>query len=87
MSYDNTNKGTLGRNDRATSDSHPSHKGSINIEGVEYWLSAWVKESARGKFFSLSVKPKDPALKGAAGPKVSFADDLSDEIPFAPEVR
>ena len=60
--YDNTNKGILSRNDRRESDSHPEYKGQINVDGVEYWLSGWVKErkDGTGKFFSLSVKPKAP---------------------------
>jgi hypothetical protein len=30
--YDNTNRGALFRNDRKTSDKHPSHKGNATIE-------------------------------------------------------
>jgi hypothetical protein len=61
MAYDNTNKGILSKNDRKEKDSHPDHKGQLNVNGVEYWLSAWVKErnDGSGKFFSLSVTPKD----------------------------
>jgi len=58
--YDNTNRGALFRNDRKQQDTHPDHQGSINVGGVDYWLSAWVKTSKKGqKFFSLSVKPKE----------------------------
>jgi len=39
--YDNTNKGQIWKNDKKTTDTHPDFKGSINIEGVEYWLSCW----------------------------------------------
>jgi len=80
--YDNTNKGILGRNDRKTLDTHPDFSGSINIEGREFWLSGWVKErkDGSGRFFSLSVKPKDAAGAPAA-PRPAPAD-LDDEIPF-----
>ena len=57
--YDNTNRGVLFKNDRKEQDNHPDYKGSINIDGQEFWLSAWIKESQKGKFMSLSVKPKD----------------------------
>ena len=60
MAYETRdNSGTLGRNDRATTDKHPSHKGKARIAGVDYWISAWVKEAkATGsKFFSLSFEP------------------------------
>lgn len=59
MAYDNTNKGTLGRNERRETDSQPEYTGKINVDGVDYWLSAWVREGSRGKFFSLSIKPKN----------------------------
>ena len=80
--YDNTNKGIFGRNDRKTLDTHPDFSGSINIEGREYWLSGWIKErrDGSGKFFSLTAKPKDGASATAA-PRPTPAD-LDDDIPF-----
>jgi hypothetical protein len=80
--YDNTNKGILGRNDRKTQDMHPDFSGSINVEGREFWLSGWVKErkDGSGRFFSLSVKPKDGASAPAA-PSQNNAD-LDSDIPF-----
>ena len=49
----------------------------LELDGKEYWLSAWVKESSNGnKFFSLSVKPKDSKPNDRAEP----AD--SGDIPF-----
>ena len=67
--YDNTNRGSLFKNDQKQQDTHADYNGSINIEGVEYWLNAWIKESKKDgkKFFSLSVKPKN-----ANGEKGSF---------------
>lgn len=57
--YDNTNRGALFRNKDRKSDKHPEYSGSVNVEGVDYWLSGWIKEGKNGKFFSLSLKPKD----------------------------
>jgi hypothetical protein len=81
MAYDNTNRGTLGKNLRREKDTHPEYTGQIDIDGVGYWLSAWVKEGQGGKFFSLSVKPKEPqAARNAPSPsKAEWADD---DIPF-----
>lgn len=63
--YDNTNRGVLFKNDRKEQDNHPDYKGSINVGGVEFWLSAWIKEGQKGKFMSLSIKPKEEARKPA----------------------
>lgn len=83
--YDNTNRGALFVNDRKESENHPDSKGSINVGGVDYWISAWRKESAAGKkFLSLSVTPKDeqkPAPKKPVASRTPGEDDESD-IPF-----
>jgi hypothetical protein len=52
------NSGALFKNDKKESDKHPDYKGDINIEGRNYWISAWVKEGKSGKFFSISVSEK-----------------------------
>jgi hypothetical protein len=60
MAYEpKDNSGILSRNQRKEQPSHPDHTGSATINGVEYWISAWVKDGTRGKFFSLAFKPKD----------------------------
>jgi hypothetical protein len=85
MSYDNTNSGMLARNDKKETEKHPDFKGSINVDGVEYWLSAWVKEGKEGgkmagrKFFSLSVSPKEQAP--VPQKKAQSFDQLEDDIP------
>jgi hypothetical protein len=72
------NSGTLARNDRREKDTHPEFTGKAEVDGVMYWISAWVKDGNGGKFFSLSFRKQDePAQKGKAAPK----DDLSD-VPF-----
>jgi hypothetical protein len=83
--YDNTNRGVLFINDRKEQDNHPDRKGSINVEGKEYWLSAWNKETAKGDTISLSVTPKDGAKQtaskaGNAKREAEIADD--DDIGF-----
>jgi hypothetical protein len=86
MSYDNTNSGTLFKNDmEGKSDKFPAYGGTINVEGVEYWISAWVKEGQKGKFFSLAIKPKEARQESAPqrqapAPAAAFDDDSS--IPF-----
>lgn len=82
--FDRTNTGVLFRNDKQTTDKHPTHTGSINIDGVEYWLSAWVKEGAKGKFFSLAVKPKE---QQSPTPKQDKAGKWKAGAPAAPKSR
>ena len=91
--YDNTNRGVLFKNDRKEKDTHPNMKGSINVEGVEYWVSAWTKEGQNGKFISLSLTPKEQtqtavqAVKQVAPPQrqqqaAPGVEQLDDDIPF-----
>jgi hypothetical protein len=72
MSYDNTNSGLLAKNDKQGNESRPDYRGSINVDGREYWLSAWIKQGRDGtklagqKYMSLSAHPKDaPAASPA----------------------
>ena len=71
MSYDNSNSGLLAKNDKQGNESRPDYRGSINVEGREYWLSAWIKTGRDGtklagqKYMSLSVQPKDASYGGA----------------------
>jgi uncharacterized protein (DUF736 family) len=79
MEYDNTNRGSLFKNDRKDDAKFPDYKGSLNVDGVEYWLSAWIKVSKDGaKFMSLSIKNKSD--NAPAKPKKAEFDDS--EIPF-----
>lgn len=66
MTYETINKGALWNNQDKKSDSHPDMKGSINIEGVEYWLSVWrndPKGNPKAPALKLSVQRKDEVHK------------------------
>ena len=83
MAYDKTNTGILSRNERKEKDTHPDFAGAINVAGVDYWLSGWVKErnDGSGKFFSLAVKPKEEAAKPAVK-AAKPAPDADLDCPF-----
>jgi hypothetical protein len=82
MAYDNTNRGTLGKNNKKEKDTHPEYSGSINVDGVDYWLSGWIKEGKDGKFFSLSVRPKQDTPRQSSEPTRKAKPEFDDDMPF-----
>ena len=74
--------GALFKNDKKEKDTHPDYKGSILINGIDYWLSSWIKEGKSGKFMGLQAQPKNKNAAPRSAPKhVAQADDLED-LPF-----
>ena len=72
-----SNSGALFRAKPTDNANRPGYSGTAQIAGVEYWVSAWIKESETvGKYFSLAFKPKEPVSAPAPKP----TDD--DSIPF-----
>lgn len=88
--YDNTNRGVLFKNNRKEEgDKKPEYTGSLNVDGVEFFLDAWLKTSQNGaKFMSVSVKRKDKQAEPPrtqqrpAPPRQQSRDDFDDMPPF-----
>ena len=80
--YDNSNRWVLFKNDRKQTDKHPDYTGTINVNSVEYELSAWLKEGRKGKFFSGTVKPKREIVKDMRERADPAPSAIDDEIPF-----
>lgn len=79
--YDNTNRGSIFINDRKEQDSHPDWKGSINVNGTDYWISGWKKSSKEGKkFISLSVREKDQERQSSEPTRKAPAKAKSDDL-------
>ncbi len=84
--YDNTNRGTLFKNDRKSQENHPDYRGTINVNGVDKDISAWIKVAASGvKYLSIAasdpyVKPAETVSAPAAAPQPVGLED--DNIPF-----
>ena len=72
--------GALFKNDKEGVEARPDYRGDILVDGVEYWLSGWIKEGKNGKFMSLQAKRKDapqPVIKDTKTPP-----GISEDIPF-----
>lgn len=80
--FDKTNTGVLFKNDtEGKSENFPPYGGIINVDGREFYVSAWVKDGQRGKFFSLAIKPKDAKPERSSRSAPADYDD-PDQIPF-----
>jgi hypothetical protein len=77
MEYDNTNKAVIFKNDQKGNEKAPSYKGTINVEGKDYEISLWVKESEKaGKYFQGSIQVKQPKESASTPSQNSNEDDL-----------
>ena len=75
----NNMKGRLSRNDNKRTENSPEFTGSITINNVKYWQSAWIKEKDGRKYFSQSFTPAEPTEQNRQ-PVTVEPDDM--EIPF-----
>lgn len=87
MTHDNTNRGSIWKNEKKEKDTHPDFTGSLNVNGVDYWVSAWKRKegaSAKAPALSFSVKPKDEQSKtpDRARQDARSRDDMQDDVPF-----
>lgn len=78
------NSGVLFKNDKKETEKHPDYKGSILINGTDYWLSAWIKEGKSGKFMGLAVSPKEvqPSGKIPYGHGKTKEEREQEDVPF-----
>lgn len=95
--FDNTNRGSIWKNEKKESDKHPDFTGSLNVNGVDFWVSAWKRKdgaSAKAPALSFAIKPKDEQQAAPASQqpprrpsKAGRPDDMNDDIPFMMEWR
>lgn len=81
MAYDNNMTGALFKNKKKETEKHPDYNGSCEIDNVEYWISAWVKESSKTgeKFFSFAFNRKDNQGQNKVQSAATVAED---DVPF-----
>ena len=78
--FDDTNRGVLFKNDRKQSEKHADYKGEMKVNGTDFWLDAWIRESKKGtKFMSLSIRPKEEEPKEKTGPA---GKPFNDDVPW-----
>lgn len=68
--YDNTNTGTLWKNDKGGNERRPDRTGTINVDGVYYNVSGWLKKTKDGRqFLSMQIQKRDkqPPREGIIG--------------------
>jgi len=91
MAYEQRdNSGSLFRNDKKQTENQPDYRGTVMVNGVEYWISSWLKVGQSGvKFMSLAFTEKEPpkAQEGfdpntGTGSDPMPGDDLNADIPF-----
>lgn len=86
--YDNENRGVLFKNDKKETDNHPDYKGRIDVNGQEYWLSAWIRDrkGTNQKYMSLSVgdeiEPKEAPHQDNVVTEISDEPISLKDIPF-----
>jgi hypothetical protein len=87
--YDDTNRGQIWGNDKKEKDTQPDLKGSVNVDGKEYWVSAWKRKpdaNPKAPALSFRLQSKDEAhnqgMAGASQAAQPASDDLADDIPF-----
>jgi hypothetical protein len=68
LTGDPQNFGALFKNKCRPTDRHPNYTGYAVVGGAEFRVSAWIKESEKGKFLSLAFRPKYAGARPAETP-------------------
>lgn len=91
--FDNEMRFALFKNDKAGNEKRPDYRGTMQIAGVEYELSAWIRDAKNGtRFMSGQVQPKRDRSKNVqnqqthgepAGPApATGGTEENDDVPF-----
>ncbi len=79
------NTGAIFKNDKKTAENQPDYRGNMTVDGQQWEISLWVRESAAGlKYFSAAIK--EPYVKPTeAAPVQKQQQDATaadDDLPF-----
>jgi hypothetical protein len=65
---------------RRAQGSQPNYEGGVNLDGSEYRLAAWIKQSKSGvEYLSVAVSPAPPTREASPGQSSPHDDE---DIPF-----
>ena len=97
MKRPDRNKFTMNQDMNRKSDTHPTHRGVLDVEGKLYWIGGWhnggnygtyfkgdvreVTQDEIAKYFSNNTTQPAPSPRPAPKPIV-VEDDFDDELPF-----
>ena len=62
MTYDHTNRISIWKNTKKETENHPDYTGTVNIDGVDYFVDLWKKSQdapEKAPVLSGKVKRKD----------------------------
>ncbi len=82
--FDNTNRGSIWGNTKKETEKHPDYTGSLNVNGVEFWVSGWKRKpdaNPKAPALSISIKEKEQSAPQTA-PQTAPVDNSFDDIPF-----
>jgi hypothetical protein len=78
------NSGLIFKNDKQGNATWADYQGKVNVDGRDYFISLWIKEGQKGKFFSAGFKPVGAKKIDPQAPISTRRVDLVDdgEVPF-----
>jgi len=85
MEYDNTNRGAIWKNDKKETEKHPDFRGELNVNGADFWVSAWRRAPGapdKAPALSFAVTPKEGQSVKPTSNEVFPKDTASDDLPF-----
>lgn len=75
--------GALFKNNKKEEGSkQPDYRGDVLLGGVMYEIAGWIKNSGKGPFLSLNVKPKDEQRGSTNKVRAEEPARDNDSIPF-----
>ena len=80
MQYDNTNKVVIFKNNKKEKETQPDYTGTVNLNGVDFSVSLWIKEGKAGKFFAGSIQEPFKKMENTSD-KIRKEND-SNDLPF-----